>query len=161
MSKYFIGIDPGMKGAIAIIKDAALITAKVLPTHTIWGHTVIDPIALKRIIDESVDGFYQNCYALSEKVNSHKQGRTSAFGFGANSLGLINLFYAWGINVIPPVAPNAWKKEMGLSADKEKSIAMAKTLYPTWCEVIGKNDNIAEAILIATIASVSCKEEKK
>lgn len=53
------------------------------------------------------------------------------------------------------VTPSVWKRHLGLSSDKKKSLSMARGLYPdrAWRLAKVADHNYAEAALIATYAS--------
>lgn len=45
------------------------------------------------------------------------------------------------------ISPSVWKRALGLSKQKDKSLAKAKMLFPHWAEKIS-NHNLAEALLL-------------
>jgi crossover junction endodeoxyribonuclease RuvC len=47
------------------------------------------------------------------------------------------------------VRPRAWKKDMGLTADKDESLSMARELWPDAPLARKKDNGRAEALLIA------------
>lgn len=146
----FIGIDTGKNGGIAVIAD---------------GHTWVarfDKETYRRVLSQ-VRREETLCYI--EKVGAMpKQGVTSMFHFGEN--------YGWIQGVLEansityrPITPQAWKKAMGVTADKATSIAMCKKLFPTVnlipprCRT--EHDGCAEALLIAEYARRNYNERKK
>lgn len=142
--RYFIGIDPGKKGAIAIIdKSGTLVHYGKFHTHTVWGNEVIDLSRLSSdIFSYCLDD--PEITVLVEQVNSYNQGRKSAFSFAANSLGVVNYLLAIGLDV-RSVVPSHWKRVLRLSDDKRKSIALAKQYFPG----ISVSHDEAEAILLS------------
>lgn len=147
--QYFIGIDPGQKGAFAIINEhESLIGYGNLPLHVLWGHKTVNFAGFSKIIfttcSESPD-----IHVLIEKVNSYKQGRNSAFNFGANSLGFVNYLIAIGLTP-QCVAPNVWKPSLGLDSTKNKSVKLAKNIFSELDNQKISHDE-AEAILLAHI----------
>ena len=123
MKKIYIGIDPGAKGAIAIISEVKIQIIDCPPTIAEMA-TVIDPYAFKE------------AHAIIEKVNPfYKSSAKSAFTFGGN-------FFAWQAILacfgIPYdfVTPRKWQGVMFDSAKKlddtkQQSFERATRLYPS------------------------------
>lgn len=138
----FIGIDPGKSGAMAIING------KTVTTVPFDEEAYADALAR---VDET------NAFAIVERVNAMPgQGVTSMFSFGANYGFIQGLLTA---NRIPfeIVMPQRWKKEFGVTSDKNTSIAVAQRLFPDVSlmrtEKCRKPDNnTAEALLLAEYA---------
>jgi crossover junction endodeoxyribonuclease RuvC len=91
----------------------------------------------------------QDCEVVVELVHSMpKQGVVSSFKFGVvygQALSLAQRFRApWHL-----VTPKVWKKEMGLSSDKNESLAMARELWPEAPLSRKKDVDRAEALLLA------------
>ena len=134
----YIGIDPGKSGAIAIINgDGSVATA---------------PFSEEAYLDMITR---HSCHsAVVEDVHAMpRQGVTSMFSFGQNKGWILGLLYAFQIPVTL-VSPQRWKRYNGLDTDKQKSILLAKTLYPNACLLATPRckkpaDGIAEAILMA------------
>ena len=147
--KYFIGIDPGQRGAFAIINEhESLIGYGNLPLHILWGHKTVNFAEFSKIVFTRCS-YSPQIHVLIEKVTSYKQGRNSAFNFGANSLGFVNYLIAVGLTP-QCVAPNVWKPSLGLNSTKTKSIALAKNIFPELGKQKFSHDE-AEAILLAHI----------
>lgn len=142
--RNFIGIDPGMSGAMAVISlgDDGRSVVKVIPfdrndyvyaTTLFWG-------------DDTM--------CILERVHAMpKQGVSSSFSFGENFGWIQGVLYA---NRIPYelVLPQKWKREFGVTADKNTAIEVARRLFP---EVSLRrtdrcrkdDDGMAEALLMA------------
>ena len=84
-----------------------------------------------------------------ERVHSMpRQGVATTFAFGAAygcALALGNMFDEPAVLV----TPNQWKKFYGLDADKNKSSALARDMWPTAPIKLKKHNGRAEALLIA------------
>jgi crossover junction endodeoxyribonuclease RuvC len=152
MAMIYIGIDPGKKGAYAVLTclgESSKI--EVFP----WGD-------LQFV--EKMEDVWNECRALSleavacvEKVSAmHGQGVTSMFSFGKSAGFIEGVLAALGIpyQLIPP---QTWKKEFGLNSDKAKSIEVCKRLFPDVnllptekCKK--ESDGMAEACLMALYA---------
>lgn len=134
---FFLGVDPGKKGAVAIIRD---------------GEAYVFPIKKIREICETYEGI---CVATVEAVHAMPhQGVTSCFTFG-EGLGYIKgMLDAFQIPY-KTVPPQVWKKEFGVTADKKTSILKCEELYPhirlyPTSRSRTKSPDMAEAVLIAT-----------
>lgn len=142
----YIGIDPGAKGAMALLDDNAR-----LPE--------IIPFDKEEYIDRLRLIFYEEaeCICCIESVHAlPRQGVTSTWNFGVS--------YGWLLGMLDtlcipyqPITPQRWKKEFGLTADKAKSVEVCKQLFPgiklLRTERSRKeDDNIAEAVLLSLYA---------
>lgn len=138
----WIGIDPGAKGAMALLADDT--KPMIIPYETgdyIW--------ALKCLADD--------CICCIEAVHSITgQGIASSFKFGQTYGWLLGMLDAIGIPY-QPITPQKWKKEFGLTSDKAQSVEVCKRLFPDVnlkrTERSKKDDdNCAEACLLALYA---------
>lgn len=137
----YIGIDPGKAGAMALLYSDR--------TETI-------PFDEKAYADRLGEllrtGQLVRC--VVERVHSMpKQGVASSFNFGENYGFILGLLTAFAIPY-ETVLPNKWKREFGVTADKNTSITVARRLFPKAslrrterCRT--DDDGIAEAILMA------------
>src|SRR5574344_841254 len=140
--KTYIGIDPGAKGALALLRDGETEVVSYDPERYI--------AALGRLKSaESV--------ACVEKVGAMPgQGVTSMFSFGKNAGFIEGILQTYGIpyQLVPP---QTWKKEFQLHKSKQDSISVCKKLFPNAnllpTEKCRKeNDGMAEALLLALYA---------
>lgn len=142
----YIGIDPGAKGAMALITDNAKLPEIV-------------PFDRENYIDRLRLVFYEEaeCICCIEAVHSITgQGIKSSFEFGKSFGWLLGLLDTLAIPY-QPIAPQKWKKEFGLTSDKAQSVAVCKQLFPginlLRTERSRKeDDNCAEAVLMALYA---------
>jgi len=140
----YVGVDPGKKGAFAIISDDD-------KAHVdIWDEDRFI-YCMKRVSDRHV-------VAAVEKVGAMPgQGVTSMFSFGQSYGFIMGVLRALGISyqLVPPAV---WKREFGLlRADKQASIETCKQLFPGVSLLPGEqcrkdSDGMAEALLIALYA---------
>lgn len=142
-----IGIDTGKSGAIALLEfddDTFGTTEVILKPFDINDYRDIIQYCRTR----------KGYVAYVEKVHAMPgQGVVSMFNFGHN-LGFIEgmLYYALVHTVL--VTPQTWKKDMGVTSDKQTSINLCKELFPNVNLKRTKrsrkdNDGMAEALLIA------------
>ena len=138
----YIGIDPGKKGAMAVICEGGLV---------------------------SITPFYQDAYkSLLRAVNGPSvaclehvgampgQGVTSMFHFGENFGYIKGLLEAFEIPY-ELVRPQKWKKEFSITGEKNSSIEVCNRLFPgvdlRRTERCRKDDDgLAEALLMAEYA---------
>ncbi len=151
MSKYSIGIDPGLSGAIAIISPESL---KIfdMPTMTVERNG-----KAKRQVSASelAEMLYlysgRDCHVYVEKVSAMAgQGVTSVFSFG-RSFGMIEGILAAFKLPVTYVAPATWVKAIGRGQGKDASRARAMELFPSDQDQFKrvKDDGRADAALIA------------
>lgn len=138
----YIGIDPGKSGALAVIDRAT---------------TVLVPFSEEDYINALKTLPPQLTRACIEHVTAMpKQGVTSMFNFGQNFGYIKGLLEANGIPY-ELVRPQKWKKEFGITGDKNSSIGVCKRLFPgvslrrtDRCRK--DDDGMAEALLMAEYA---------
>lgn len=109
-----LGIDPGAKGALAVVEFGILECCVDMPTrkHTLAGGTVktrIDPVQLHQLVRQMrVDAVFL------EQVNSHSgEGAAGAFSFGRGVGVLEGVLGALGLQATE-VPPAAWKRLVGV-----------------------------------------------
>jgi crossover junction endodeoxyribonuclease RuvC len=144
----FIGIDPGITGAIAAIDDQAQVELCAdLPVIRSGKLAWIDANELTTLLMTARNG--RPARIIVERAQSMPgQGISSTFGYGV-VLGSI-LAACQRIAVPLDLVPAAvWKRAMGLDSQKAGSLDRARLQFPT-AELDRKKDhNRAEALLIA------------
>lgn len=159
MTKYILGIDVGLSGAIALYNNQTQdIQILDMPTHeiTINGKKKnrIDIYELARIIDARSEDIK---HAFVEDVSASPQmGTTSAFAFGMGA-GLVHGVVAACFIPMTLIRPQVWKKKLALSADKDMARRKASSLFPSHVEKWSraKDHGRAEALLIAYYGSLN------
>ena len=149
-SMIFIGIDPGLTGAVAWLQGNTSHVWNIPTIQKGYGSvkTEIDTAGLFKHIVELSYGKQATC-AL-ERVNSMPgQAASSTFSLG-DSFGSIRACVSAAGVPITYVTPQKWKKYFGLTSVKEEARAMAIKLYPTSELHLKKHIDRAEALLIAT-----------
>lgn len=147
---HFVGIDPGVNGAIAIIDGyGSPVTVENMPTIQLGTRQQVNAAALCDILMEHKD----TTFAVAiEKVSAMpKDGRVGAFSFGKAAGIAIGVVSALRLRIIDPT-PQTWKKVMGLSSDKEQARGKAVLRYPTVKLGLKKDHNKAEALFLAEYA---------
>lgn len=148
---YFIGIDPGKKGGIAIIHNNNCMLAHEMPVNS---DGEIDSQTIYQILDGifPLPGFF----CVLEKAQAMpKQGVVAMFNYGK---GYGEILAVLKILKIPfqEIQPMRWKKEFNLvKKDKSASIVVAEKLFPDQVFLTPKMrlmDGKAEALLLAEYA---------
>ena len=151
-----IGIDPGIKGAICILKDGVVIDVFDMPVMPVGkknksqvnGSQIYNEI-LKVIENESK----QDVKVVIEQVSAMPgQGVTSMFNFGQSYGVLKGIFSAMQIPM-DFVSPVKWKKYYNLiNTQKDSSRTKAIEFFPYISAKLSrkKDANKADAILIAS-----------
>jgi len=152
--RLFIGVDPGLTGALASISDNRLLLLADLPimARGVSGKVKnqVNPAALSALFRELVEGFGKNetIVAIELMGAMPGQGVSSTLSIGLTA-GLIEGVVAAAGLRYELVRPSKWKKSMALSADKEQARAAAIKMFPEADLKLKKHHNRAEAILLA------------
>jgi crossover junction endodeoxyribonuclease RuvC len=147
----FIGIDPGLHGAIAIhhahVNSLAVYD---IPVHELTVNSKkrlqVDKHALRDLLRA-----YQGARAFVEDVHSMpKQGVASSFKFGFVAGCIQQAVVDAGFELVL-VPPQVWKRRFNLTADKDVSRVRASELLPAHAHLwpLKKHDGRAEAALLA------------
>lgn len=139
----YIGIDPGAKGALAVI----------------WPNNSVEVVTFgeAEYMEIPKDADSRNARCCLERVGAMpKQGVKSMFSFGENYGFIQGLLTAYSIPY-ELVTPNKWKKEFQVTGDKNSSIDVCKRLFPDVSlrrtdRCRKDDDNMAEALLLACYA---------
>jgi len=142
----YLGIDPGLTGALVLIKSDPFEIIKVIDMPVTGG--AVDPYVLNIEIQALK---YNTDVTILEDVHSMpKQGVASTFNFGRTK-GVIEGVLAANDMRITYVSPQKWKRAMGLiKAPKYSQMKMATQLFGTaehW--KLKKHKDRAEAALMA------------
>jgi hypothetical protein len=161
--RYILSIDPGINGAIAIIKvdlTPIFVTVFDMPTYTLKvadkKRKKLDLSALSLLLETYSTS---RTIALIEDVASMpSDGHVGAFSFGFSTGAIHGALSMAGIK-IEKVKPAVWKAELGLDADKSKSIKLAIKKFPDAEKFLKRkmDDGRAEAILLGWYAWTKLK----
>lgn len=145
-NRIYIGIDPGSKGGISIIKNDKVEQLKIYDSYEI-----------SNILSDVITTYGLNNYSIMctlEKVHSMpRDGVKQAFKFGENYGFVKGTLMALHIP-FQEVPPQTWKKEYSLlKQDKSASIKRCKELFPginllPTPRCVKESDGLAEATLI-------------
>ena len=161
-----IGIDPGIKGAICILKDGKILDVFDMPIMPVGkknksqvnGSQIYNEIQ-KAIIDEDK----KDIKVVIEQVSAMPgQGVTSMFNFG-QSFGILKGICSAMQLPMFFVRPAKWKKYFGLiNSEKDASRTRVIEMFPYFSSNLSKkkDSNKADAILIATFYYETYKTEE-
>jgi crossover junction endodeoxyribonuclease RuvC len=152
----WIGIDPGLDGAIAVICDAG-ITLLDTPTVSTGKRREMDLYAIVRLLKGLTCS--QDALVSIEAVHSMpRQGVASTFAFGKGFGMWLGVLAALNIPH-QAVAPQTWKKIMLRDAGKEKDASRVKAmqLFPQVADQLSrkKDHGRADALLLAAWAQAN------
>ena len=141
---FILGIDVGMKGALAFYNGAELLIYD-MPVHERNKTSRIDCQRLLSIIIE-----YDIAHAYIEQVNAFGMGATSAYNFGFGC-GVIEGMLSTQHLPFTYATPQVWKKAMSCPKEKDGARARASQLLPAFAHNwdLKKHDGRAESALIA------------
>lgn len=146
-----IGIDPGLSGAIGVLKEGRYVGVIDMPVVAKGVGSVkneVDPSGLIKILREYVPADEYVMVAL-ERVNAMPgQGVSSVFSLG-DSFGCARAAIAACRYEAKYVPPAIWKKHFKLTSDKELCRAAAVRMFPDAPLNLKKHADRAEALLMA------------
>lgn len=148
-----LGIDPGVSGALALYDSATGdLVIHDMPTLEIarakGKRRTVAPYELARLVDDWAAGI--DAVFLEQSWPRPTDGAIAGFGFGTN-YGLVYGVCAANFLRVELVAPQTWKRALGVKGDKDESRARASALFPRHCAFWTRkmDDGRAEAALIA------------
>lgn len=154
----YVGIDPGLHGAVAVLRDNEYIGVWDTPTTIVKRgkkkHTVYLPASMVAVLNKIANAFGSSLTVGLEEVHAMPgQGVTSMFSMGKGSGLWEGIITALGMSLVR-IPPQRWKKEMladGKGKDKQASIVRALELFPEAAPQLARkrDEGRAEAILIA------------
>ena len=146
-----VGIDPGLTGAVAFLRNGEYYSLFDIPTTLKGSGSVkqeVEPGGLKRMFLERLEGREDVAIALERVSAMPGQGGSSVFSFG-DTYGCCRSVASLTGYPLHLVTPTTWKKHFGLGRDKEESRALASRLFPGAELHLKKHADRAEALLMA------------
>ena len=159
----FIGIDPGVSGAIAVLNgtSAELYSWENadIPTIKVGNRSEVDPEGLLELLalhtwDPDLMMGFDTQVSLERVHSMPGNGVASMFTFGKATGTIIGCLAGAGLwEHTTLVTPQVWKKAMlkDMPKEKESSIVRCRELFPYTCDYLTKKShhNRADATLIA------------
>ena len=134
-----IGIDPGLSGAIAILKDNKVIDIFDMPVMSEGKNKKqLNSAQLVNIINENTEK-NEETFVVVEQVNAMPgQGVTSMFNFGQTFGAIKGVCAALQLPIFF-VRPSKWKKHFELiNSSKDASRTKVIEMYPTLAHLLSK-----------------------
>ena len=159
-----IGIDPGLSGAIAILKDSKVLNLFDMPVMSEGkkNKRQLNSAQLVNIIKENTDK-NDEIAVVVEQVNAMPgQGVTSMFNFGQTFGAIKGVCAALNLSIFF-VRPSKWKKHFELiNSSKDSSRTKAIEMYPSLSNQLSKKKDVnkSDAILIARFFSETRLKDK-
>lgn len=147
----YIGIDPGVTGAIAFFRpEDGRLLVKDMPTRVrASGRHEVHAGVLAAYVDKFY-GYPQ--IAIIEKVAAMtgKESSASSFQFGRSFGICLGVLAAFKLSVLE-TRPGVWKGMLGLSPEKQDSLDKAVAIFPKYRKLFSrkKDHGRAEAALLA------------
>lgn len=156
--QYFIGIDPGLTGAIAVLDCSGKVALFDMPVRVRGGKVgkEVSAKGLREIIGEYVGWTDEHgeCIVCLERVASRPdQGVAGMFSLG-DSYGVVRGCVGGLGGFCVDVIPSVWRKGVGVKSGtgKEGSLGMARMLFGNEGLERKKDNGRADALLIAEYA---------
>ncbi len=152
-----IGIDPGLNGAIAILKDNNVEEIFDIPVMSDGkkNKRQLNSAQLVKLLKNNIDNNEETVMVV-EQVNAMPgQGVTSMFNFGQTFGAIKGICAALSLPIFF-VRPAKWKKHFDLiNASKDASRTKAIEMYPSISDKLSKKKDVnkSDAILIARFFS--------
>ena len=148
-----IGIDPGLSGAIAVLKNNKVLNMFEMPVMS-EGKKNKRQLNSAQLVKLLKDNMIENeeTIVVVEQVNAMPgQGVTSMFNFGQTFGAIKGICVALGLPIFF-VRPSKWKKHFELiNSSKDSSRTKAIEMYPSLSDNLAKKKDVnkSDAILIA------------
>jgi crossover junction endodeoxyribonuclease RuvC len=152
----FVGIDPGVSGAIAAIGPGGVQVADI-PTQELPGngrtqrtvHGYALAVLLRKMVpaEEAAIVVLEDVHAMPSKVSG--SGANTSLMHSKGSIEAVLSVLRMDARL---VNTQRWKRHYGLDADKAKALTLARTLYPAIAASHlsrMKDDGRADAVLMA------------
>ncbi len=175
LPEAYVGIDPGIKGGIALVsKQLEVLALLPMPTCLLEGKERVDAIACTQLLEDWLKSYAIQSIWIEEQRTSYAQGeannstRSSGSGTTMEYYGLLQGI-AYGLHLeVHKVAAQTWQAtyrnqtlvlpawidQLKLLATKKKSIGLVNLYYPELSLLPSKrakkaSDGLSDAILIA------------
>ncbi len=160
-----IGIDPGLSGAIAVLKNNKVLNIFDIPVMSEGkkNKRQLNSALLVNLLKENINK-EEEVTVVVEQVNAMPgQGVTSMFNFGQTFGALKGICAALELPIFF-VRPSKWKKHFELiNSSKDASRTKAIEMYPKLSSQLSKKKDVnkSDAILIARFFSETRLIEEK
>lgn len=155
---HVIGIDPGVTGALALLStEGVLIDAQDMPNDNNGRVTI--PLAVA-ILHEWCNNYLVQCAVVEHVGSMPGQGVSTTFKFG-RATGVaetLPLLFSLPVHLI---TPSVWKRQLGLSRDKDSSRQLAIRLWPTMATTTFRTKASGQARADAALLALAWMQRRK
>ena len=149
----FVGIDPGLSGAIAVLDgDGQIVWVEDMPTEPKFGIVRNKKRQVAAPVVFALLALAGTGYAMVERQSARPgQGVVSIFSLG-DTFGVLRTACAVRFPFVRYPTPQTWRKEFGLmgGGGKGTHLDLARTMWPTYNGLTRKKDHDrADALLLA------------
>lgn len=147
----YIGIDPGLSGAVAFIGDDFECVEDAPSVEVKKGNDYLIGSMVELLRAHGADrpalAVLEAGLAMPRQSSSTTAKQARGGGLWEGMLAALDIPYV-------TVRPNIWKKYMGVTSDKGEARVMAQKLFPQLSDRLArvKDDGRAEALLLAEYA---------
>ena len=158
-----IGIDPGLSGAIAVLKDKKIqeiFDVPVMPEGK-KNKRQLNSAQLVKLLKDIISDNEETVVVVEHVTAMPGQGVTSMFNFGQTFGAIKGICAALGLPIFF-VRPAKWKKHFDLiNSSKDASRTKAIEMYPSISDQLSKKKDVnkSDAILIARFYSETRMQE--
>lgn len=153
----YLGIDPGLTGAIALLDRGGLLECADIPTCSNGQESGsmkrwVDAGGLRSLLSQWAvrhDFAGRGLTAAVERPIPMPSLPAQTIASQFDTFGVLRALVEARADTTQYPTPQSWKKMFGIGADKSKALATAAALYPDAPVNRVKDHNRAEAILIA------------
>lgn len=148
---FYIGVDPGLKGGIAILKSTGEVI-RCVPMPTVGNEISLIRLQSELYFSSDNIAFVEHSQAIS------KAGAGTVFKFGMGFGAILGVLAARH-QAYTLVKPRVWQKEMHAGSDpdldpKDRSLIVAERLFPKQNFLASErckkpHDGMIDAVLIA------------
>lgn len=155
-----ISIDPGIRGALALLRDDGSVVVEDMPIRAKQGNgkvrNEIDPKALQRLLRRLVPADEKGL-AVMENLNTFAGGSVQTMGsLEATKAVICTVCELSGFDMAF-VSPREWQRFFGIKATqsettKQQSLRLARSLFGMEHCPLAKHDGRADSLLIGRYA---------
>ncbi len=150
--RVVLGIDPGLRGGLALVRGNRLLQVMDMPVMEVLGKKRVNVHAIQQLF-HALHGQYGPALRCTIEKSQAAPGQSgsAAFSYGRGYGELTASLIACQIPYTE-VSPQTWRRNVGLmrGTDKKASIAKAIELFPSAVDrFTASKDGRAEAALIA------------
>jgi len=172
VSAIIVAIDPGISGAIAVVRSREVLEVHDLPILTTLKTTKTKSGKQKKNNELDIEEFFimykdilrtwRPQLVVIEKVHSMPgEGNVSSFSFGQGFGRLEAIIRTVGGTPVRYISPQEWKRHHKLiKKGKDASVSLCRLLYPGMLDIFMKSkDGRADAVLMAEYTRVMTFKE--